>query len=142
VEASISPWPKKVQQVKNSVKSVLSCFFDIDGINHKEFVLQDQIINATFYCDILRWLKEDMKWKWLNRWCTNSWVLHHDGVPTHTALAVQQVLASRNMTVVLHCPYLPDLALCDFFFPKIKIKLKGRRFYAIEQIQAKLQEVL
>jgi hypothetical protein len=35
------------------------------------------------------------------------------------------------------------LALCDFFlFPKIKLKLKGRQFDTIEEIQAKTQKVL
>jgi hypothetical protein len=36
-----------------------------------------------------------------------------------------------------------DLAPCDFFlFPKMKLKLKGRRFDTIEEIQAETQEVL
>jgi hypothetical protein len=40
-------------------------------------------------------------------------------------------------------PYSPDLAPCDFFlFPKIKIKLKGRRFDTVEEIQAESQKVL
>jgi hypothetical protein len=35
------------------------------------------------------------------------------------------------------------LAPCDFFlFPKIELKLKGRRFDTIEEIQAKSQRVL
>jgi hypothetical protein len=35
------------------------------------------------------------------------------------------------------------LAPCDFFlFPKIKLKLKGRRFDNIEEIQAESQRVL
>jgi hypothetical protein len=42
------------------------------------------------------------------------------------------------MAVILHPPYSPDLAPCDFFlFPKIKLKLKGRRFDTNEEIQAK-----
>jgi transposase len=40
-------------------------------------------------------------------------------------------------------PYSPDLAPCDFFlFPKMKLRLKGRRFDTIEEIQAESQEVL
>jgi hypothetical protein len=36
-----------------------------------------------------------------------------------------------------------DLAPCDFFlFPKMKLKLKGRRFDTIEEIQAETQKVL
>jgi hypothetical protein len=47
------------------------------------------------------------------------------------------------MAVIPHPPYSPDLALCDFFlFPKIKLKLKGRRFDTTEEIQAESQKVL
>jgi hypothetical protein len=47
------------------------------------------------------------------------------------------------MTLALHPPYSPDLAPCDFFlFPKLKMKLKGRRFQTAEEIQAESQAVL
>jgi hypothetical protein len=39
-----------------------------------------------------------------------------------------------KMAVTPHPPYSPDLVHCDFFiFPKMKLKLKGRRFYTIEE---------
>jgi hypothetical protein len=42
-----------------------------------------------------------------------------------------------------HPPCSPDLAPCDFFlFPKIKLKLKGRRFDTTEEIQTESQRVL
>jgi len=47
------------------------------------------------------------------------------------------------MTVVPHHPYSPDLAPSDFFlFPKLKMKLKGRRCQTLEEIQAESQAVL
>jgi hypothetical protein len=47
------------------------------------------------------------------------------------------------MTVVPHTPYSPDLAPCDFLlFPNLKMKLKGRTFHMVEEIQAKSQAVL
>jgi hypothetical protein len=47
------------------------------------------------------------------------------------------------MTVVPHPSYSPDLAPWDFFlFPKIKIKLKGRRFDTVDEIHAESQKVL
>jgi hypothetical protein len=47
------------------------------------------------------------------------------------------------MSVIPHPPYSPHLAPCEFFlFPKIKLKLKGRRFDTIEEIQAESQIVL
>jgi hypothetical protein len=47
------------------------------------------------------------------------------------------------MAFIPHPPYSPDLATCDLFlFPKMKLKLKGRRFDTIEEIQAESQRVL
>ena len=47
------------------------------------------------------------------------------------------------MLVIPHQPYSPDLALCDYFlFPKMKLKLKGRGFDIIEELQAEPQTVL
>jgi hypothetical protein len=52
-------------------------------------------------------------------------------------------LAAKNMAVVLHPPYLPDLALCDFFlFPRMKLKLKGRRFQDLTEIQEQSLTIL
>ena len=49
----------------------------------------------------------------------------------------------KKIAVIPHPPYSPDLAPCDFFlFPKMKLKLKGRRFDAITEIQAETQKVL
>jgi hypothetical protein len=47
------------------------------------------------------------------------------------------------MAVIPHPPCPPDLAPCDsFLFPKLKLKLKGRRFDTIEGIQAESQKLL
>jgi hypothetical protein len=48
-------------------------------------------------------------------------------------------LASDNETFLSRV-ITGDVAPCDFFlFPKMKLKLKGRRFDTIEEIQAELQ---
>jgi hypothetical protein len=45
------------------------------------------------------------------------------------------------MAVIPYPLYSPDLAPCDFFlFPKMNLKLKGRRFITIE-VQAESQRV-
>jgi len=46
------------------------------------------------------------------------------------------------MIVGPHPPYSPDPAPSDFLFPKLKMKLKGRRFQTLEEIQAESQAVL
>jgi hypothetical protein len=48
-----------------------------------------------------------------------------------------------EMAVIPHQPYSSDLSPCDFFlFTKMKLKLKGRRFDTIEEIQAESHRVL
>jgi hypothetical protein len=52
-------------------------------------------------------------------------------------------LASKQITVLEHPPYSPELALSDFFlFPKIKEILKGRYFDDIDDIRSNTTAVL
>jgi hypothetical protein len=46
------------------------------------------------------------------------------------------------MAFIPHLPYSPDMAPCDFLFPKVKLKLTKRQFDTTEEIQAELQRVL
>jgi hypothetical protein len=47
------------------------------------------------------------------------------------------------MVIIPHPPSSPDLASCDFaLFPKLKMKLKGRRFEAVSDVQRESQAVL
>jgi hypothetical protein len=64
-----------------------------------------------------------------------TWLLHHDIAPSHTSVLTQQFLAKNKMAVIPHQPFSPVLARCDFFlFPKMKLKLKRRRFDTNEEI--------
>ena len=143
MESPGSPRPKKARQVRSNIKSMLICFFDQKGIIHKEFVPPGQTVNAAFYVEVLKCLRENVRRKRPDQWRNNTWLLHHDNAPTHAALLTRRILADNNMTVVPQPPYSPDLAPSDFFlFPKLKMKLKGRRFQTLEEMQAESQAVL
>ncbi|PNF43266.1 hypothetical protein B7P43_G14892 [Cryptotermes secundus] len=100
-------------------------------------------VKIEFYRDVLRHLR-DMRRKRTEKRRTNGWVLHHDHARPHTAYTVQEFLAKKKMAAVVpHPQYSPDLAPCYFFlFPKMKIKLKGRRFDTNGEIQGETQTVL
>jgi len=67
---------------------------------------------------------------------SGDWFLLHDNAPSHNATIVKQFLAQRNVTVLDHTPYSPDLAPADYFlFRKVKSHLKGRLFDLISDIQ-------
>jgi len=60
---------------------------------------------------------------------SGDWFLLHDNAPSHNATIIKKFLAQRNVTVLDHPPYLPDLAPADYFLlRKVKSHLKGRLF--------------
>jgi len=118
-------------------------FFDIEGIVHKEFIPRGQTVNSGFYCEVLRRMREKVRRHRPQLWREQTWLLHHDNAPAHTAILTQKFLAANKIPVFPHPLYSPDLEPCDFFlFPKMKFKLKGRRFDTIEDILAETQKVL
>ena len=88
-------------------------------------------------------VRENIRRKCPNEWCNNTWALYHDNAPAHASPVLRQFLASTKTTVISHPPYLPGLALCDFFlFPKMKLKLKGRRFDSIKEVQTESRDAI
>jgi len=135
--------PKKTRQVRSNIKSMLICFFDHKGIVHKEHVPPGQTVNVAFYVEVLKRLRENVWRKRPDQWRNNTWLLHYGNAPAHAALLTRRFLNDIKMTVVPHTPYSPHLAPSDFFlFQKLKMKLKGRRFQTLEEIQAESQAVL
>jgi hypothetical protein len=110
--------------------------FDVEGIVHSELVPPDTTINYDFYCHVLRCLRESVRRKRPEFWRDHNWLLHHDNAPAHTPLKTTEFVTNNNMVIVLRPLCSSDLATCDFsLFPKLKMKLKGRRFETVSDIQ-------
>ena len=93
--------------------------------------------------EVLKRLWDNVRRKRPDQWWNNTWLLNHDNAPAHAALLTRRFLTDSNMTVMPHSPYSPDLAPSDFsLFPKLKMKLKGRSFQTLEEIQTESQSVL
>ncbi|CAH1959536.1 unnamed protein product [Acanthoscelides obtectus] len=61
-------------------------------------------------------------------------ILHQDNASSHTAQKTRQYLTEENVELFYHPPYSPDLSSNDFFtFPKIKNRLRGRRYQSPEE---------
>jgi hypothetical protein len=57
-------------------------------------------------------------------------------VPAHSTALMHAFLAKHHITQVCQPKYSPDLASCDFwFFPKLKLQLKGMRFVNVTVAQ-------
>jgi len=121
---------------------MLISFFDANGIVHKEFVPPGQTVNQQFYSQVLKRLRNSVGKKWPEMWSSGDWFLHHDNDPAHTALSVQQFL-EKNMMVIPHPPYSPELAPNDFFlFSCMKHQMKGKQFADVSEMKKKTLEVL
>ncbi|PNF22514.1 hypothetical protein B7P43_G14380 [Cryptotermes secundus] len=117
----------------------------------KDLILQDRRLTIKDLCNTLglsygtcqRILSEGLNMrriaaKFVSRLLQNEQKKQHR---LEVCRELQQQL--QHIFFVPHPPYSPDLAPCDFFlFPKMKIKLKGRRFDTVEEIQAETQTVL
>ena len=86
--------------------------------------------------EVLERLRERVRRKQPEAFANDSWILHHNNAPAHTALSVREFLATKQIPVSEHPVYSPDLAPSNFFlFPKIKEILKERHFVDIDDIR-------
>lgn len=138
---SNSPRPKKAKMSKSTIKTMLICFFDSNGIVHKEFLPTGQTVNQYVYREILERLRKRVAR--VRPAIKDNWMLHHDNAPCHTALSINEFLAKKNIPVVPQPPYSPDLSPCDFFlFPNLKRHLKGHHFGTVENIKKNVTDQL
>jgi len=141
-KSTLSPGSKKARMSRSKFTDMLIVFFDIQGTVMAEWVPSGQTVNQQYYIKVLTKLHECVRRKRPELW-RNRWILHQDNAPAHNALSVKQFLANKNITVLEHPPYSPDLAPCDFcLFPKIKSVLKVAYFFSVENVKAKTAEIL
>ena len=136
-----SPCPKKTRMSKFKIKSMLICFFDSQGIVHKEFVPPGQTVNQTFYREVLERFRERVAR--VRTGIARTWMLYHDNAPCHTTDSINEFLAEKNIPVFPQPPYSPDLSPCELFlFPRLKNYLKRHHFVTLGNIQKSETEEL
>jgi histone-lysine N-methyltransferase SETMAR len=108
-----------------------------------EFIPEGATVNKHHYKEILHCLCNSIHRKRPERWHRKNWLLLHDSAPAHRSVLVKEELAKQQVTALLHPPYSPDLAPCDFFFfPRLKEKLCGHRFQSAEAIDTAIRDVV
>ena len=119
---------------KSKIRSILICFFDSQGVVHKEFAPQGQTVNQQYYREVLERLRKRVYP--VRPEIADTLMLHHDNSPCHTAISVNECLTKNAIPVVPQPPYSPDLSPPDFvLFPKPKFHLKRRHFGTVDNIQ-------
>ena len=131
-KSAVAHWnslrPKKARMSKGKIKSMLVCFFDSQGIVHKEFVPPGQTVNQTFYREVLERLRKRVAR--VRPGIARTWILHHHNAPCYTAVSINEFVTERSIPVVPRPPYSPDLNPCGFFlFPRLKNHFKGAPFW-------------
>ena len=111
-------------------KTMLTVFFDGEGVVHHEYAPPGQTINKEHYLSVLCRLRDATQQKRPQLWATGNWQLHHDNAPTCVSWLMQTLSVKHHITQVTHRPpYSPDLAPWDFWlFPKLWVKspLRGK----------------
>jgi histone-lysine N-methyltransferase SETMAR len=69
-------------------------------------------------------------------------MFHWDNAQVHTAEKVQRFLAKKQIQVIPHPPYSPDLAPADYFlFPTLKRELAGLSM-SLDEFKTKLEGIV
>jgi len=125
-----SPRPKKARMNKSIIKSMLICFFDSQGIVHKECVPPGQTVNQSFYREVFERLRKRVAR--VQPGIERTWMLHHNNAPCYTEVSINEFLAEKNIPVP-QPPYSPDLSPCDIFlFPRPKKPIESAPFWFSE----------
>lgn len=107
-------------------KRMVMVFFDAAGVLYTHIVKKGTAVNAAVILKVLAAFLKQLKKK-RPAWEEGSWMFHWDNASVHTAAAVLEFLAARNVRMLEHAPYSPDLAPADFFYlPKVKEMLVGQ----------------
>ena len=120
------PGPIKAKVQASRTKQMVLAFFDSRGLIYTNIVPRGTPVNAAYIVKALAVFWKKLKKK-RPQMAAGDWFFHWDNAPVHTAAIVQDWLAAREVQVLPHPPYSPDLAPADFFFfPKMKEELAGR----------------
>ncbi len=125
---------QKARRQRGQQKTMMTVFFDFQGMIHMEFMPQGGTIKSEEYCETLGQFKEAVCSKRPELWVRNnegyrSFLLHQDNAPCHVAVPTLAKFGEWGIELLAHPSYSPDLAPCDFaLFPKLKQDLCGRRF--------------
>jgi len=80
----------KNEKIKNQNHANL--FFDSQGVVQKEFVPQGQTVNKQYY-HVLEQLRKRVHR--VRPGIADTWMLHHDNAPCHTAISLNEFLAKK-----------------------------------------------
>ena len=107
------------------------------------WVTTGQTVNKEYYVEVLREFRKRFLGKRPALFKSGQWYFHQDNAPVHNSTLVTDYLTKMGIKTVPYPPYIPDLALCDFWlFPKLKERLRGCHYETIEEMKEAVMKVI
>ena len=114
-------------------------FYDSTGMINMHWVPTGQTVNKEYYVEVLREFSKRFHRKRPALFKSGQGHFHQDNAPVHNSILVTDYLSKMGIKTVLHPPYSPDLAPCDFWlFPK----LRGCHYETIEEMKEAVTKVI
>ena len=135
--------PVKFNRNKSASKQIIACF--LANFGHVATIPLEDRKTVTAHWYINHCLPKIFQaWcKWRPRTGVRGLPLHHDNARADTAAVTLDFLVASDVQLVIHPPYSPDLAPCDWFlFPSVKRQLKGKQFQNAEDARAFIEGVI
>ena len=131
------------RQSKSTHKLWMILFFDRTGMIYMYWILTGLTVNKEYYVEVLREFRKKFRRKRPALFKSGQWHFHHDNATVHNSILVTDYLTKISIKTVPQPPYRLDLALCDFWlFPKLKEKLRARRYETIEEMKVAVTKVI
>ena len=125
-------WHKRFKEGRESVR-------DDERYGRSKEVNTQELIGQRVRVRVLREFRKRFLGKRPTLFKSGQWHFHQDNAPVHNSILVTDYLTKMGIKTVLHPPYCPDLAPCDFWlFPK----LRGCCYETIEEIKEAMMNVI
>jgi histone-lysine N-methyltransferase SETMAR len=117
------PGPVKAKVHVTRTKQMVLAFFDSKGLIYTNYMPRGTTVNANYIVEALGTFMKILRKK-RPQMVAGDWLFHWDNASVHTAAKVTDWLAARDIKLIEHLPYSPDLAPADYFlFPRVKREL-------------------
>ena len=128
------PIPEVTKPTLHKKKFTLSVMWGVGGTVVVKGLDGENRVNSEYFCKEI--LTEAIRWCENKRYHTgvSSYLFHMDNAPCHNSRQTKDFMKDHHMNRMVHPPYSPDLAPCDFFlFGYMKREFADAKFGNMEE---------
>jgi [histone H3]-lysine36 N-dimethyltransferase SETMAR len=129
----------RIQSVERCNGQLASVLRDARGIIFIDYLEKGQTFNSEYYMALLERLNDDISRKNDPIW-RKQVLFHQNNAMCHKSIKATAKLHELGYELLLHPPYSPDLARCDFFlFADLKRMLAVKQFSTNKEVIAETE---